>query len=219
MAIGPWPLRRFPPKVEGASGRTVVLRENAGQMFTHDKPKVPVGVLAITLAAAAFVGGSCAGEAQSNVFSLREQADWVTVTDIDGLSFDMPKQPRHKTVPMAGSNLDLFTADFSDIDVAAGAARVPRDSRTDAQVLRDGATGAAANVGGTIVNSRPTVVDGVPALDFEITTPQQGGQGMFARVALADDLLVIVQTAFDQDDRDVATEPHQRIAGSIRFEP
>jgi hypothetical protein len=189
-------------------------------LVTHNKPKLPLGALAITLAAAAPLGGACAREAQPNVFSLREQAAWVTATDIDGVRFDMPKDPEHKTVPVAGTDatIDLYQADFSDIGVAGSATKVPGDSRTDAQVLRNAAKGAAASLGGTIVNSRRTVVDGAPALDFETTTPRRGGEGVFARAALADDVLVIVETAFGQDDRDVATEPHERLARSIRFE-
>jgi hypothetical protein len=189
-------------------------------MGTHAKPKVPIGVLAISVAAAASVGGACAREAQPSGFSLTEGAAWVTVTDIDGVRLDMPKEPEHETVPIAGTHAtaDLYHADFRDISVAAAATEVPGDGRSDAQVLRDAARGAAAEIGGRIVSSRRTVVDGALALDFEMTTPRQGGQGVFARAALADELLVIVETVFGQDDRDVATEPHERMARSIQFE-
>jgi hypothetical protein len=40
------------------------------------------------------------------------------------------------------------------------ATEIPGDTRTDAQKLRDAAEGMADGIDGTIVFSRPTVVDG-----------------------------------------------------------
>jgi hypothetical protein len=174
----------------------------------------------VTLVVTISAGGACAREGQPNMLSVTEQSAWVTVTDIDGVRFDMPRQPEHRTMPIPGTDTtaDLYRADVGDLGMAASATRIPGDSRTDAQILRDAANGMAANIDGTVVVSRRTVVDGAPGLDFEVTTPRAGGLGVFARVALADDLLVSVETVFDQDDRDVATGPHDRISRSIRFE-
>jgi hypothetical protein len=154
---------------------------------------------------------------------LAESAEWVTVTEIDGVRFEMPRQPQHATEPIAGTDLtlDVYTVDLGDIVMTGGglAAEVPGDTRTDAEILRDSANGSAANLDGTIVSSRPMVVDGEPGLDLEIATPQGGGWTVLGRVALADNLLVIVQTTFDHEsDRDVAAEAHDRMSRSIRFD-
>jgi hypothetical protein len=74
------------------------------------------------------------------------------------------------------------------------------------------------NIAGTIVDSRPIEVDGEPGLDLEATTPHDGGLVVLARIALAGDLLVGVQTVFDENDRDIAIAAHNRVARSIRFD-
>jgi hypothetical protein len=157
------------------------------------------------------------------VSSEPETAEWVTVTDIDGVRFDMPRQPHHSTEPVPGTDLavDLYYVDFGHIGLVAfgdASELPPGDTRTDAQILRDSANGMVTNIVGTIVDSRPIEVDGEPGLDLEATTPREGGLVVLARVALAGDLLVGVQTIFDEDDRDIATAAHNRMAGSIRFD-
>ena len=104
------------------------------------------------------------------------------------------------------------------MSATSNVADVPGDTRTDAQILDDVAGGAAANIDGEIVSARATEVDGEPGLDFEITTPQNGGTTVLARAALADDRLVIVETVFRHDDREVGTGPHDRMARSLSFE-
>jgi hypothetical protein len=55
-------------------------------------------------------------------------------------------------------------------------------------------------------------------VDFEVTTPRDGGTTVLARVALDGDLLVLVETVVNHDDLAVAAGPHNRTARSIRFE-
>jgi hypothetical protein len=155
--------------------------------------------------------------------TVAESAEWVTVTDIDGVRFDMPRRPHHSTEPIPGTDLtaDLYYVDFDNMAMAAFADASelpPGDTRTDAQILRDSANGLVTNIVGTIVDSRPTEVDGEPGLDLEATTPREGGMIVLARVALAGDLFVGVQTVFDENDRDIATAEHNRMARSIRFD-
>ena len=145
---------------------------------------------------------------------------WVTVTEVDGVRFDMPRLPHHEAAPVPGTDvtMDLYQARFDAIEVGVATApsvRPPGDTRTDAQVLDDSADGMAMNIGGTIVDSRPVEVDGAPGRDVEITIPHEGGRVVLARIVLADELLVMVETTFDPDDRQAATAAHDRLARSI----
>ena len=165
--------------------------------------------------------GACAREADPNTLSAANRALWVTVTAGNGVRFDMPRRPEHRTEPLPGTRLtvDMYHSAVNDVDVVVAVSKAaPPDSATEAEVLRAVAHGAATNIGGTIVVSRLTVVDGAPGLDFEVVTPRDGGTGVFARAVLADDVLVLVATTFAREDRDVATGPHGRVARSIRFE-
>lgn len=189
--------------------------------------KAGVVALAVVTIVVAMIVGSAIGNAMQSgsdgSAAIAESAEWVTVTEIDGVRFDMPRRPQHTTEPIPGTDLtvDMYVVDLGDTGMAAvgSATDVPGDTRTDAAILRDAANGSAANVDGTIAFSRSTVVDGEPGLDFELTTPREGGATVLGRVALADDLLLIVQTVFmDQDDRDVAAAAHLRMSRSITFE-
>lgn len=148
---------------------------------------------------------------------------WVTVTEVDGVRFAMPRLPHHEMAPVPGTDvtMDLYQARFDDIELGVAVVPgepLPGDTRTDAQVLDDSADGAAMNIGGTIVDSRDVEVDGAPGRDLEITTPQQGGGVVLARIVLTDDLLVMVETVFDPTDREAATATHDRMARSIDFD-
>src|SRR5262245_8387730 len=152
-----------------------------------------------------------------------DSTSWTTVTEVDGVRFDMPRLPHHETdtVPGTDRTLDYYLAGVDDIQAGAFVSpgeRLPGDTRTDAQVLDDSADGAAINIGGTIVDSRDVEVDGAPGRDLEITTPQEGGTVVLARIVLTDDLLLMVETVFDPDDREAATAVHDRMAGSIDFD-
>jgi hypothetical protein len=148
---------------------------------------------------------------------------WVTVTEVDGVRFDMPRLPHHEAAPLPGTDvtMDLYQARFDAIEVVAGvvpSVRPPGDTRTDAQVLDDSADGAAMNIGGTIVDSRDVEVDGAPGRDLEIITAQEGGRVVLARIVLTDDLLVMVETVFEEDDREAATAAQDGMARSIDFD-
>ena len=184
-----------------------------------------VAVAAVTLVVTLTVFGAIVSDAQTDSAdpaTLAESVEWVTVTEIEGVRFDMPIQPEHSTegVPGTDITLDLYTVYYDDLAMSATSvvADVPGDTRTDAQILDDVAGGAAANIDGEIVSARATEVDGEPGLDFEITTPRDGGKTVLARAALADDRLVIVETVFHHDDRDVAAGPHDRMSRSLSFE-
>ena len=188
--------------------------------------KASVAMLAvITLVVASIVGsaiGSAIRGGTDGSAALAESGEWITVTEMDGVRFDMPRQPQHSSEPIPGTDLtaDMHYLDLGDIGmVAGGVTTIPGDTRTDAAILRDSVNGSAANIDGTIAFSRQTVVDGEPGLDFEVTTPTNGGATVLGTVALADDLLVIIETVFlDEDDRDVAAVAHNRMSSSIRFE-
>ena len=181
--------------------------------------------LAVATIVVAMIVGSAIGNAMQSgsdgSAALAESAEWVTVTEIDGVRVDMPQRPQRTSEPIPGTDLtvDMYVVDLGDIGLAVGAFQVPGDTRTDAAILRDAASGSAAEIEGAITFRRSTVVDGEPGLDFEMTTPREGGATVLARVALDHDLLLLVQTAFmDQDDRDVAAAAHNRMSRSIRFE-
>jgi hypothetical protein len=163
-------------------------------------------------------GGDADGSA-----TVAGSAKWVTVTDIDGVRFDMPRRPHHSTDPVPGTDLtvDICYVDFDNMAMAAFANTSPLppgDTRTEAQILRDSAGGLVTDIVGTIVDSRPIEVDGEPGLDLEATTPREGGLVVLARIALAGDLLVGVQTVFDEGDRDIAAAAQSRMGRSIRFD-
>ena len=188
--------------------------------------KAWVGAVAVvTLIVTLTVVGAVVSDAQTDSndpATLAESAEWVTVNEVDGVRFDMPAQPEHSTERIPGTDItvDLYAVSYDDLVMSAtsAAAEVPGDTRTDAQKLDDAARGAAANIDGEIVSARATEVDGEPGLDFEVTTPQDGGTTVLGRVTLADDLLVLVMTVFHDDDRDVAAGPHDRMSRSLRFE-
>lgn len=116
--------------------------------------------------------------------------------------------------------IDSYSVYYDNMAMSAASvvAGIPGDTRTDAQKLHDAARGTADGIDGTIVFTREAVVDGEPGLDYEVTTPRDGGTTVLGRVALADDLLVVVETVFEHDDLAVAAEPHNRMSRSIRFE-
>ena len=148
-------------------------------------------------------------------------AQWVTVTEIDGLRLDMPRRPHHATAPIPGTDVvaDTYQARFDHIEVAVAVVSRPGgDTRTDDESLADAAEGAATNIGGTIVDSRQVQVDGAHGLDVEVTTPREGGRVVLARFVLTDDRVVMVETVFDPDDRDAATSAHDRMARSLQLE-
>jgi hypothetical protein len=145
------------------------------------------------------------------------------VTEIDGVSFDMPLQPRHSKEPIPGTDItiDSYSVYYDNMAMSAVAEAFPfppGDNRTDKMILHDVADGAADNIDGKIVFTRDAVVDGKPGLDFEVTTPRDGGTTVLARAALDGDLLVVVETVFNHDDLAVAAESHNHMARSIRIE-
>lgn len=180
-----------------------------------------LGVAVVTLIVILIVVGVVVTDSDDSA-ALADSAEWVTVTEIDGVRFDMPIRPEHSTESIPGSDIkvDLYTVsdDNMAMSAAAASATVPGDTRTDAQKLQDAASGSAANVDGKIVSAHETEVDGEPGLDYEVATPRDGGTTVLGRVAIADDLLVIVGTTFDDDDVAVATGLHDRMSRSIRFE-
>jgi hypothetical protein len=152
-----------------------------------------------------------------------DSTGWVTVTEIEGVSFDMPRLPRHTTrdIPGTDQTFDTYEVTFDEVEMAAAVfrlERLPGDTRTDAQVLDDYAEGMAIDTGGTIADSGRADVGGELRQDLEVTTPQGGGLVILARVALVDDLLVGVQTVFEPEDREAATEAHDRMARSLDFD-
>jgi len=184
-----------------------------------------VAVAAVTLVVTLAVIGAIVSDGQGDsddLAALAESAEWVTVTEIEGVRFDMPLQPEHSTelIPGTDITLDLYTVSIDDMGMSAtsGVANAPGDTRTDAEKLQDAALGTAATIDGEIVSTRETDVDGEPGLDFEVTTPRDGGTTVLARAALADDLVVIVETVFHHDDLDVAAAAHDRMAQSLSFE-
>lgn len=181
-----------------------------------------VVVAVVTLIVALNVANAIASADSDDSATLSESAEWVTVTDIDGVRFDMPIQPERSTESIPGTDLtvDIYSVynDNMAMSAAAVAAKIPGDTRTDAQILHDAARGTADDLDGTIVFTREAVVDGVPGLDFEVTTPQDGGTTVLGRAALDGDLLVFAETVFNHDDLAVAAGPHNRMSRSIRFE-
>jgi Protein of unknown function (DUF2510) len=175
----------------------------------------------VTLVVTLVVIGAILSDSDDSA-SLAESTEWVTVTEIDGVRFDMPVQPEHSTERIPGTDLtvDLYTVSDDDMAMSATSAvlEVPGDTRTDAQKLQDAAGGSAANIEGEIVSARETEVDGEPGLDYEVTTPRDGGTTVLGRAVIADDRLLLVATVFDDDDRAVASVPHDRMSRSIRFE-
>jgi hypothetical protein len=180
-----------------------------------------VALAGVTLIVAWAVASAIASDSDDSA-TLAESAEWVTVTEIDGVRFDMPQQPEHSTERIPGTDLvvDFYFVDVGDIEMGGvgNAANVPGDTRTEAEILRDSANGMAANVDGTIVFARPIEVDGEPGLDLEVTTPQGGGKIVLGRAVLAGYLLVIVETVFEEHDRDIATAAQNHMSRSIRFE-
>jgi hypothetical protein len=180
-----------------------------------------LGLTAVTLPIAWFLGGWIGSSLGSDP---ADSTGWVTVTEVDGVRFDLPRRPHHQTqlVPGTDVTVDIYQAGFDDIEVGAFVSRSelrPGDTRTDAQVLDDSADGMATNISGTIVDSRPVEVDGAHGRDLELTTPQEGGLVVLARVVFTDDdLLLGVQTVFDPNDREAATAAHDRMARSIDFD-
>ena len=176
----------------------------------------------VTLIVALNVASAIASADSDDSATLAESAEWVTVTEIDGVRFDMPIRPEHWTEPIPGTDLtiDSYSVynDNMAMSVAAVAAEVPGDTRTDTMILHDAVDGTAGDTDGTIVFTREAVVDGEPGLDFEVTTPRDGGTTVLGRAALDGDLLVLVETVVNHDDLAAAAGPHNRMARSITFE-
>jgi Protein of unknown function (DUF2510) len=181
-----------------------------------------VALAVVALIVGLNVASAIASADSDDSTTLAESAQWVTVTETDGVRFDMPIQPEHSNEPIPGTDLtfDLYSVYNDNMAMTAFsvAAEVPGDTRTDAQKLHDAARATADDIDGTIVFTRDAVVDGEPGLDYEVTTPRDGGTTVLGRVALAGDLIVVVETAFNQDDLAVAAEPHNHMSRSIRFE-
>jgi Protein of unknown function (DUF2510) len=181
-----------------------------------------VAVSAVALIVALSVASAIASDSDDSA-APAQSAQWVTVTEIDGVRLDMPIQPEHSTERIPGTDLtvDMYSVYYDNMVMSAVAEANPRppgDNRTDKMILHDVRDAAADNIDGKIVFTRDAVVDGKPGLDFEVTTPQDGGTTVLARAALNGDLLVLVETAFNHDDLAVAAESHNRMARSIRFE-
>lgn len=181
-----------------------------------------VAVAVVTLIVSLILASAIASADPNESATLAESAEWVTVTEIDGVRVDMPLQPQNSTEPIAGTDLtiDIYSVYYNNMamSVASVTAEIPGDTRTDAQTLHDAVRGVADGIDGTIVSTREAVVDGEPGLDYEVTTPQDGGTTVLGRVTLADELLVVVQTVFEHNDLAVAAKPHNRMSRSIRFE-
>jgi Protein of unknown function (DUF2510) len=176
----------------------------------------------VSLIVALNVANAIANADSDESVALAEPAEWVTVTEIDGVRFDMPLQPEHSNDPIPGTDLtiDSYSVYYDNLVMSAAsvAAEIPGDTRTDAQKMHDAVRGSADGIDGTVVFTREAVVDGEPGLDYEVTTPRDGETTVLGRVTLADDLLVVVETVFEHDDLAVAAEPHNRMSRSIRFE-
>lgn len=184
--------------------------------------KVGVALLGLTTMVLGVVGGSAiGGMLGGGADNLSESTAWVTVSDMEGVQFDMPGQPQAMTETIQGTDItiDVYVLEFDDLAMSAAsvASQVPGDNRTDAQILSDSAAGAAAASSATIVDARDVLVDGRPGLDMKATSTQDGGLIMLSRTAIAGDLLVIVQTVFADDDGDAAVTAHNRMAESITF--
>ena len=181
-----------------------------------------VAVAVVTLIVALNVASAIASADSDDSATLAESAEWVTVTEIDGVRFDMPIRPEHWTEPIPGTDLtiDSYSVynDNMAMSVAAVAAEVPGDTRTDTMILHDAVDGTADDTDGTIVFTREAVVDGEPGLDFEVSIPRDGGTTVLGRAALDGDLLVLVETVVNHDDLAAAAGPHNRMARSITFE-
>lgn len=174
------------------------------------------GVLIGTAVGQVVASGS---DVRQSAAPLDPDADWVTVREIDGVRFDLPREPRRETLPIEGTDdeIDVHTVRVGGIRMAGYAAEFERLGRTDAQVLRDVAAGMAADSGGTLAQSRTVLVEGQPGLEVEVTGPGPGGDVMRARLVLVGDLLVAVETVFEEDQREVALAAHRRMARSIEF--
>ena len=117
-----------------------------------------VAVAVVTLIVALSVASAIASADSDDSATLAESAEWVTVTEIDGVRFDMPIQPEHSTEPIPGTDLtiDLYSVYNDNLAMSATAEAnllPPGDTRTDTMILHDVADGAADNINGTIVST------------------------------------------------------------------